>query len=537
MKEGGTCKERYARLENEREQFLTRARKCAELTIPTLLPPNGASSSTIYYTPWQGVGARGVNNLASKLLMSLLPPNAPFFRFGVDDFTMQKITGQEGMRAEVEKGLAKAERAIMAKMERVGLRPPVFASLKQLLVAGNVILHLPKSSPARVYRLDSFVVKRDLEGNVLEVILKDEVSPLALSDHERQYLDTTADGKPKLESDKPGPDDANEKSVEVYTRMYRDLRSWKVYQEINGKKVEGSEGSYPLAKAPMLVLRWTAIDGEDYGRSYVEEYIGDLISLEGLSKSIVESSATAARTVWLVNPNGLTNVSDLSKAESGDYVSGRTEDVNALQSQKQADLRVAFEAANRLSERLAQAFLLASSVQRQADRVTAEEIRVMAAELEDALGGVYSLLSQEFQLPLVNRVMDIMVKGKELPQLPEEIVNPQIVTGLDALGRGHDLQKYQMFSSALQPFGPEVLAQYMNVGDYIERIATALGIDSGGLIKDQQQMAQDQDAMQDQMQQGQMMDMIKKLGPAAIKSGADLSEASAAMGQTEPPQG
>jgi hypothetical protein len=525
MSAGGTVKERYTRYETERTTFLERARKCAELTIPTLLPPDGHSSSTTYYTPWQGVGARGVNNLASKLLLSLLPPNSPFFRFAIDDFTMEEITGQKGMRAQVEKGLSKAERAIMAKMERMGLRPHVFASLKHLLVSGNVILYLPKENDAvRVYRLDSFTVKRDLNGNVLEVICKDEVSPLSLSDDEREYLNESS-------MSSPAKDEGADRNVEVYTRMYRDGPNWHLCQEINGKEVEGSRGKWPLEKSPMLVLRWTSIDGEDYGRSYVEEYLGDLISLEGLSKAIVEASAVAAKVVYLVNPNGITDAADLTRAESGDVIAGREEDVSALQSEKQADMRIAYEAASRLTDRLSQAFLLASSVQRQAERVTAEEIRVMASELEDALGGVYSLLSQEFQLPLVRRVMDIMVKGKELPKLPEGIVTPQIVTGLDALGRGHDLQKYRLFMETIAPLGPEAVAQFMNVPDFIERIATSLGIDSDGLVKGPDQLQQEQEAAQEQQEQAMMAEMTNKLGPAGIKATADMAQAQAAMDQ------
>lgn len=520
---GGTVKERYSRYEADRTTFLERARKCAELTIPTLLPPDGHSSSTTYYTPWQGVGARGVNNLASKLLLSLLPPNSPFFRFTVDDFTMEEITGQKGMRATVEKGLAKAERAIMSKMERMGLRPHVFATLKHLLVAGNAIVYLPKDEDAtRVYRLDSFVVKRDLNGNVLEVICKDEVSPLSLSDDEREYLTES-------ENKEPGKAEGTDRTVEVYTRMYRDAGKWHLYQEINGKEVDGSRGTWPIDKCPMLVLRWTAIDGEDYGRSYVEEYIGDLISLEGLSQSIVQASAVAAKIVYLVNPNGLTATEDLAKAESGDYIPGREEDVAALQSEKQADMRIAYEAASRLTDRLSQAFLLASSVTRQAERVTAEEIRVMASELEDALGGVYSLLSREFQLPLVKRVMHIMTKNKELPELPEKIVEPQIVTGLDALGRGHDLQKYRLFMETLSPIGLDKLSEFMNVGDLIERVATSLSIDSDGLVKGPEQIQAEQEQAAEAMQQQQMMDMANKLGPQGIKSASDMSIASAQM--------
>jgi len=517
----GTCKERYTRYEDDRRTFLDRARKCAELTIPTLIPPDGHSASTIYYTPWQGVGARGVNNLASKLLLSLLPPNAPFFRFSVDDFTMEQLAGQKGARAAVDKGLAKAERAIMNEIEGIGLRPHVFACLKHLLVAGNVLLYIPKGEGVRLYRFDRFVVKRDVIGNLLEVIAKDEVSPLSLSDDERQYLTEEPEGS---------KEEGTEKTVEIYTRMYRDGKSWKLCQEINGQVVEGSEGSYPIDKAPMLVLRWTAVDGEDYGRSYVEEYLGDLISLEGLSKAIVEASAVAAKVIYLVNPNGLTDIDDLIKAESGDVITGREDDVAALQSEKQADMRIAYEAASRLSDRLSQAFLLASSVQRQAERVTAEEIRVMAAELEDALGGVYSLLSQEFQLPLVTRIMDRMVKEKRLPKLPEGVVKPQIVTGLEALGRGHDLQKYRMFLETLAPLGPEVVGAKLNIDDLIIRVATSLSIDSDGLVKDAEAQQAEQQAAQEAMQQQQMMDMAGKLGPQAIKSGTE-----AAMAQAQTP--
>ena len=58
-----TCKELYERLEFDRQQFLNRARQCSELTLPTLIPPAGHTSSTQYRTPWQSIGSRGVNNL------------------------------------------------------------------------------------------------------------------------------------------------------------------------------------------------------------------------------------------------------------------------------------------------------------------------------------------------------------------------------------------------------------------------------------------------------------------------------------------
>ena len=57
------------------------------------------------------------------------------------------------------------------------------------------------------------------------------------------------------------------------------------------------------------------------------------------------------------------------------------------------------------------------SVQRDAERVTAEEIRLMAEQLESGLAGVYSMLSQELQLPLIKRVLFLMEQAGEIPPI------------------------------------------------------------------------------------------------------------------------
>lgn len=161
----------------------------------------------------------------------------------------------------------------------------------------------------------------------------------------------------------------------------------------------------------------------------------------------------------------------------------------------------------------------------------------MAGELEDALGGVYSILAQEFQFPLVNRVMDRMTKQKKLPALPKGVVTPAIVTGVEALGRGHDLNKFNALMQALAPLGPQVIAQYMNPGDYINRVGTSLGIDMMGLVKSQEQIAQEQQQAQQAQQQQMMMDLAGKAVPGAVKGIADgsLQAGQAAQEAAGPP--
>ena len=122
----GSAASLYSKLESDRLPFLTRARDCSKYTLPTLVPPAGHSNATKYYTPYQAIGARGVNNLASKLLLALLPPNSPFFRLQIDDFTLEQLTKQEGMRAQVEEGLNKIERAVQSEIEAGAIRVSAF---------------------------------------------------------------------------------------------------------------------------------------------------------------------------------------------------------------------------------------------------------------------------------------------------------------------------------------------------------------------------------------------------------------------------
>jgi hypothetical protein len=258
------------------------------------------------------------------------------------------------------------------------------------------------------------------------------------------------------------------------------------------------------------------VANEDYGRGLVEEYLGDLISLEALTRSIVEASLAASRILFLVNPNGLTAARTLQDAPNGAIREGNPEDVGVLQVEKYNDFRVALETMNGIKERLGQAFLLNTSVQRGGERVTATEIRAMIAELESSLGGVFATLSEELSQPLVTLVMNQMLRKKRVRRLPKGVVRPIIVTGLDALGRGQDLQKLDIFLAGIRDaLGPQVVAQYLDVQGYLVRRASSLGLDLNGLVKSQEQM-------QAEAQQAQQQAMTEKLGPSVIQGGAKL---------------
>lgn len=510
----------YERLQTDREPFLDRAKDCSKYTLPTLVPPSGRSNATKYYTPYQGIGARGVNNLASKLLLALLPPNSPFFRLQIDDFTLEQLTQQEGMRAQVEEGLNKIERAVQSEIEAGAIRVSAFEGMKHLLVSGNVLLYTPDEGGMRVFPLERFVVRRDPMGKVLDILIKESVSPATLPADVRELIGYDAEHR-----DGKSNKDGNDKTYDLYTHVYFENGKWEVYQEIKGMVVPGSTGTYPKDKSPWIPVRFTKIDGENYGRGYVEEYLGDIKSLEGLSQAIVEGSAAAAKVLFLVNPNGTTSQQTLAEADNGAIVEGQEQDVSVLQLQKYNDFRVALETMRSIEERLSFAFLLNSAVQRNGERVTAEEIRYMAGELEAALGGIYSILSQEFQLPLVNRIMFSMERKKKMPILPKGTVKPVIVTGMEALGRGNDMNKLQLFFQAaamVAQLPPEI-----NKEDALKRLGTSLGIDMKGLVKSAEEIAQEQ-------QQAMMQQMaMQGLNPAITQAGQLMKQNMANQAQEQ----
>lgn len=524
-----TAKARYDLLAAERLPFLNRARDAAKLTIPGLMPPEGHSGTSSLPQPYQSAGAEGVSNLAAKLLLALQPPGTSFFRLTMDDFLVNQLketTGGEtegaSAREAYEEALGKIERAVTNRMEQSGSRPVHVECFEHLIVCGNGLLQVLDDATENFYPLDRYVVKRDLEGTVLEIIVKETLARVALPLRVQLHILTAAKVNPS-ESSK----NENEKNVDLYTWIKRKPSgSWMVQQEVEGSTVEGSQGTYPKDKCAWIPLRWSRVAGEDYGRGHCEKYSGDLISCETLTEAVVGFAAQAAKILWMVDETGTTDKETVAKSRTGDVVNGRAKDVSVLMLEKLADFQVAERVLSKVEKRLERAFLLTSSVQRDAERVTAEEIRAMIGELEQTLGGVYAILGEEFQRPLVIRIMHQMTKRRELPRLPDNVVSPQIVTGMDGLGRASDLQRLNAFVNDLATqVGPEPVAEYLQMGEFMRRKGTALNIPSlEGLIRTEQDVAT-------RRAQAQQSALMEKLGPAGIKAMSDQAQSA---GQSPP---
>ena len=497
---GKTAAGRYEQLVSGRSTYEREAKESSKLTLPSLIPETTSGTRARIKTPFQALGAKAVNSLAAKLLITLLPPGTAFFKLVIDQLKLMQ-EGQSEIQSEIDKGLRAYENALMDDIEISNDRVAMFEALKHLIVGGNVLLYLTDKG-LKVYPLSKFVSKRDSVGNVLEILTKETINPQALPPDFLNQIKQKDNYDEKTMGDE----------IDIYTSIKRIGDDFMWHQECQGEKIPGTDGRSKADVSPWILLRWIRIDGEDYGRGYVEEYRGDLISLEALTQAVIEGAAASAKVLFLVNPNGQTRAATLAKAPNGAIREGSAADVSVMQVGKQGDFAVAQQAMQRIEARLADAFLMASSVQRQAERVTAAEINLLAQELENSLGGTYSILSQEFQLPYLKRRMHMMVRSGKVKALPEKLVKPKIVTGIQGLGRGNDRNKLiEFIGTVAQALGPDVMRQFVNVDEAVKRLATSIGIDTTNLIKTQEQIAAEQ-------QQAQQQQLIQSLGPAALGS-------------------
>ena len=205
MPGGRTAAARYNQLAANRDSYLQRARDCSKVTIPGLIPEAHGGEAGDLKTPYQSFGARGTNFLSNKLLVTLFPPNAPFFKLEIDDLALRVAEAGPEVKTELDAALVKVEHAVMGVLDTANGRVSLHEAFKHLLVSGNVLLYVSEAG-IRVIHLDRFVLCRDPMGHVTEIVVEEEVYPQALPEG---FLDDEEEGEYS--------DASSKKTVKVYT--------------------------------------------------------------------------------------------------------------------------------------------------------------------------------------------------------------------------------------------------------------------------------------------------------------------------------
>jgi hypothetical protein len=518
--------------DSDRQEVLDRARLCASLTKPWVLPPEGHTASEKLPEAYSSLAARGITNLEGRLLLALYPPGMPFFRLRPAGKFRFDGNVDPQMLNEFEARLYLQELAIQAKLEqadktqrsntrRAGFRSRKRTSLSQLLITGDTLEMLQDDYSIKVFRRDQYATNRDSGGDVRYHVIKEQIDPLAmlpdqfeLSGFDRGVL-----------SEKP----AHERKADLYTLVEWNPQSrrWVITQEVNDNIIHESEE--PIT--PFMCTPFELAPGEHYGRGIIETNLGDVKSMNSLTERILDFAAMASKQLWTLDYNSQVRPNDLTKP-TGSVIQarvagGQVQDIGLLKAEKMNDFQVVSITREAIRKDLAVTMLMEGEATPTGERVTAYQVQRVAMELEGALGGVYAPIADHQQIPLIERMLYQMRRDALLPPLPDDSIEVEAVTGINALSRESDSGKLMQVLQIVAQLGPEVMQRF-DKGVLLDLLMRQIGVYQAGLVKSEEQMQQEMQAMQQAaMQQQASQQMIQSAGAIAEKS---VPQAAAPMG-------
>lgn len=502
-----SLKKRWDTLEGRKNSLHERNEKYARWTLPYLYPMEGQESDELD-TDLDSVGARAVNHLSNKLTETLFPSYRSFLRLELSEEVQAEFEAANVPMAEVDKSLVRGEKGVIRQLDKMSHRTAATMAAKYLIVTGNSLLYYPDGK-TQVYSTRDYCVVRDLSGNVIEIITRDMKAFETFADEVQDQL--VAEGKDKKYE--PGTD------VTLYTQIkLQDNNKFKVRQAADMVDLDINENEYARKDLPWIPLAWNLVRGEDYGRGMVEDYRGAFGAIDVLSQALIEGVIGAAALKFLVNPASVVDVAVMNKAPNGSYHSGREGDIVAVKSDKHLDFQQVRVVLEDYKRQIGQAFLLNSEVTRDAERVTAEEIRQDAQELEMSYGGIYSRFSDDWQ----KQVATITLSRQDI-RVGEDTIFPVIVTGLDTLSRMGDIDNYRMFIQDLSMLAalPESVQMYLKPNEVMTWVGNNRGIDYSKFTKTTEEVQQEQRAamqqQQDMMQAETGNQMVQDAGKELAK--------------------
>lgn len=458
----------FQRLDGERNTFMTRMERLSQLTLPSVLPDEEFNRLTDQLTNGSSsLGSQCVTHLDNKLMTAMFNPSRPFFRLALPANVIKRMAAQLGVEEGlITDSLAQGERDAMAELEREGCREALYEGIAHLICIGNTLMCLDEDEVVFI-SLRDYVVKRNYKGVVVKLIIRYRVRYCDL-DPEAQAIYTSQGGS------------EDEECVETYRMfklekgMYRE--SYWIKDKNLGQKYAGK---YTIENMPYRALTWRLPLGQDYGVGRCEEYANDLGAYDEISEAMLNGAILASQFKWLANPAGMTRPELLTNSPNGAILPGVKEDLNLVYANIGQQLQTVQAVSQEYQRRLGAGFLLSSAVTRDAERVTAEEIRIQALELEGSLGGVYSRLALSIQAPLARWLLKrakVQIKGTQ--------IKPVVITGLDALSRNGELDRMNSFLmnlASLDQLQPTT-RQKLNENNIISDIAAGNGVDKGKYV-------------------------------------------------------
>lgn len=485
----------------EDSAFLLKLKDYAYWTIPSAFPrdftsigSNEMKRNMPIENDYQSMGAILVNYLAAKLTKILFPITQSFFKINPSDqlnaIAKQVFAAKED---EIRSKLVDLENRACKQLYVNASYAQLIQALRYLIITGNCLIKR-LNGKTTIYSLHNYTVRRDNEGTVLDMILREQHTYGSLPVEIQSLVDTTN----KQEQD----------TVTVWTRIKRNVVDlgngrkhvfFEVSQQVDGKDV-GTPSKYPEHLCPFIPVVWNHVNGDSYGRGHVEDHAGDFAKLSDLSRALTIYEIDACKVINLVKPGAVIDIDSMNDAENGEWVQADPQAVAKHEGGDYAKIQQLIADLQIIYGRLSTAFMYAGNT-RDAERVTAEEIRQNAQEAEQALGGVYSQLSLGMHLPL-SYILTQEVEPMFITGVVANEFQLEVITGLNALGRSSEIQQLFLAIQELAAMVPALkqISQRFDTEQIVDMVLQSHGVNLNDVMLTPEELKQQQEVNAQAMQ-------------------------------------
>ncbi len=421
-----TLDQRWTVMDNEKPS--TEFWKYAFWTFPKLYIKDGDENTT-GRAAGSNLGPMLVNHLANLVVQVMFPSDHPFFITELKEEAKAKLKAEQD-EDQVKETLelireqyATVERVAAEELDLVSYLPKAVEGVKHLVVLGNVCIFrdddLP-GSPRVIYGIKDFCVHRRQDGSPYELMLHDKVRFIEMDPRDRKKL---------LEHSKMKQDDL----VDYYTHFYQEApgKRWVTRHSANNVELAGGK-KYTPRDFPCIPLAWSIGRGEHYGTGLVGEHRAAFNAVNAGDEALLDMIAIMADVKFFVDATGGMNASEIAASPRGAWHQGRKEYLSHTDVRLANELNAVSSAVDRWEQRLSKIFLMSSTAVRDAERVTAEEIRFLARELNRSFGGLYSRLAVDWQSREANYLV-----SKVAPKLASatDLLSIRATTGHESMTR------------------------------------------------------------------------------------------------------
>lgn len=490
----------YASESSEDSAIVDRARECAKLSKPWLLPEEGHQADDEFENNYQSVGSNGLTVFTGKLMDMVFPAGRPFFRLEPSPQIKYAPDQDDAVGQARLQALFLRELTMMAVLEtgdmkrgsrrsrRVSFRTKKYQALLQCVGTGDVLEQLTDDYKIKVFRRDQWTCRRDSSGDPMHFIVKENADIFAIRTGDMDNAKFREEvGLADVEED-----NYEDRMQDMFTRcMYQPVdRTWKIEQEVNG--VIFNESIEPVS--PFFSTPYELVSPEHYGRGLVENNLGDLSGLNELEKDLLNLMEIASKWHPVIDPSSDLTPKDLEQPTGtvlSDAVAGGVPSrVGILSMALPREYTILASGIERKTQQLGQAMLTEIEAMPQGERVTATQVVRIAREIELATGGVISAVSDDQQIPLLQRLEYQMLRDKMLNPLPDESYEIVSITGVNAIRHGERAQAALTLAQIVSQL-PEKAQRKIDSSVLVDVLARHSNVYEPGLIKTNQQVDQE----------------------------------------------